>query len=125
MSLPPGRIEAADEGTRDIPPFVPSIDTRDIFRQMIADEIRSGRLSRGRRRRIVRYATSMGVSAVEAGKLIAACRDQLLDSDEPEHRYHALRLIDPPPSRAPSAVRLALILAAALAADALVVWLLL
>jgi len=51
-----------------------SLDTRLIFRRMIEDEVRAGRLTRSRRRRIVRYAAQLDLSAVETGRLIDECR---------------------------------------------------
>ena len=35
------------------------IDTKDIFRELIADEVRSGRLNNSRRKRIIRYAAQL------------------------------------------------------------------
>ena len=72
------------------------IDTKEIFREMIAQEVRSGRLSPSRRRRIVRYAAQLRLSAVETGRLITECRDEALESEDPEEIYHALRLVEPP-----------------------------
>ena len=97
--------------------FVPSIDTRDVFRQMIALELRNGRLTPARRRRIVRYAAQMGLSAVEAGQLIAACRKETLRSDDPTERYHALRLVEPTPRRIPVALILSVAVALAILID--------
>ena len=51
--------------------FAPAIDNREIFRELIKDELRNGRLSAAGRRRIVRYAANLRMSAVEAGQLIA------------------------------------------------------
>ncbi len=51
-----------------------SIPTETIFREMILGELRDGRLSPWRRRRIVRYAAAMGLSATEAGRLLDSCR---------------------------------------------------
>jgi len=73
------------------------IGTKEIFRELIAEEVRSGRLTPSRRRRIVRYAAQLHLSAVETGRLIAECRDEALESDDPEEIYHALRLVEPPP----------------------------
>ncbi len=104
--------------------FVPSIGTDDIFRQLIADEIRNGRLSPSRRRRIVRYAAQLGLSAVEAGKLIAACREEALQTNDPTERFHALRLVEPPPDRVPIPVKIAIVVGLAILLDVLVVaWL--
>ncbi len=72
------------------------ITHHEIFREMIAYELRAGRLTRARRQRIVRYAAQLGLSAVEAGRMIEACRQAALESDDPLVREHALRLVEPP-----------------------------
>lgn len=122
---PTGHQEASEGGASDIPPYVPSIDTKEIFRQLIADEIRAGRMTPRRRRRIVRYAASMGLSAVQAGELLAACREELMESDDLEDRYRALRLYDPPPIKSSPWARAVIIILGILAMDALFLgWLL-
>lgn len=90
----------------DLPPFVPSIDTTQVFRQLIVDEIRNGRLTPVRRRRVVRYAAGLGLSAVQAGRLLAKCREEVLNSGNPSERRHALRLADPatPPFLTPARI---------------------
>jgi hypothetical protein len=63
-----------------------------IFRELIAAELRAGRLTRGRRARIVRYASQLGLSAAEAGRLITECHQealQLSDDSEPELRFQS------------------------------------
>jgi len=57
--------------------FRPTIHMDDIFREMIRMEIRCGRLSPWRRRRIVQYAAQLNLSAVQAGRLIEECREEL------------------------------------------------
>ncbi len=94
----------------DAPTFVPPIETREIFRQMIAEELRSGRLTTARRRRVVRYAAQMGLSATEAGRLVDDCRTQALQSSDATERDYALRLAPPEPARIPIAMKLSLIL---------------
>jgi len=69
------------------------IDTDEIFRELIAEEIRRGRLSVQQRKRIVRYAAQMGLSAVDAGKLVASCQQEAELSENPVVREHALRLV--------------------------------
>lgn len=64
------------------PVFQPSIDMTTIFRDLIADEVRTGRLSRARRRRIVQYAAHLGLSAVQVGRLIAECQEESTRSDD-------------------------------------------
>ena len=68
-------------------------DVDAVFRQLIEDEIRSGRLTKSRRRRIVRYAAQLRLSAVEAGQLIEACRQRVLEDSQPQQQPHALRLV--------------------------------
>lgn len=81
---------------RDVPRDHPTrIENHEIFRELIADELRSGRLNSNQRRRIVRYAAQMGLSAVEAGRLMAACRDEALATSDADVREHALRLALP------------------------------
>ena len=81
------------------PYWAPPPDTETIFRELIAAELRAGRLTPLRRARIIRYASQIGLSAVEAGRLIAECRDDALaHSDEKIHEF-ALRLVDRPSRR--------------------------
>jgi hypothetical protein len=90
------------------------IESKEIFRELIAQEVRSGRLSPSRRRRIVRYAAQLRLSAVETGRLIAECRDEALESEDPEEIYHALRLVEPPPKTMPIAAKVAVALTVAI-----------
>jgi hypothetical protein len=89
------------------------IDTKEIFRRLIAQEVRSGRLTPSRRRRIVRYAAQLNLSAVETGRLITECRNEALESENPEEIYHALRLVEPPPAIMPWPLKIAIALAGA------------
>ena len=89
------------------------IDTKEIFRRLIAQEVRSGRLTPSRRRRIVRYAAQLHLSAVETGRLIAECREEALESEDPVEIYHALRLVEPPPATMPWPLKIAIALAGA------------
>lgn len=97
--------------------WVPSIDTHVVLERLIADELRAGRLTPGRRRRIVRYAAGMGLSAVQAGRLVSRIRDEALASDDPELRSHALRLAAPAEKRIPGHQKMVLIVAAAILID--------
>ena len=45
-------------------------EIHDIFREMVRQELASGELSSRRRRKLVRYAASLRLSATEAGQLI-------------------------------------------------------
>jgi len=83
------------------------LDTQTIFREMIARELRCGRLTKSSRARIVRYASQMGLSAVEAGELIGKCRDDALLGDDPEVRTFALRLVEPLEPRIPTPLKIA------------------
>ena len=52
-------------GEERLPVFRPKIDNETIFRELIKAELRNGRLSPWRRRKIVRYAAHLNMSAVE------------------------------------------------------------
>ena len=106
-----GRGFAGGHSPRD---YTRRIDTKEIFRELIAQEVRSGRLTPSRRRRIVRYAAQLRLSAVETGRLIAECRDEALESEDPEEIYHALRLVEPPPQTMPLTVKVAVALTVAI-----------
>ncbi len=69
-------------------------DTSMIFREMIAAELGAGRLTRVRRARILRYASQLGLSAAEAGRLIRECRQEFELSDG-----LGLHAVTPPPRR--------------------------
>ena len=75
----------------------PPIDTKDVFRALIEDELRAGRLNARHRARIVRYAAQMGLTAVEAGRLITEC--QAVAQAAPESPAPALRFVPVPPRR--------------------------
>lgn len=75
----------------------PPIDTKDVFRALIENELLAGRLSERRRARIVRYASQMGLTAVEAGRLIAEC--QSVAQAVPKSPVPALRFVPVPPRR--------------------------
>ena len=53
--------------------FSSTSDAKSIFRELILEELRAGRLTPIRRSRIVRYASQIGLTAIEAGRLIAEC----------------------------------------------------
>ena len=105
---------------RDYKPNRPRrIDAGEIFRELIAQEVRSGRLTPARRRRIVRYAELFDLSGVETGRLIAECRAEALESDDPQEIYHALRLVEPPTAEMPLALKVAIVAAGAIVANLL------
>lgn len=100
--------------------LAPALDDGEIFRQLIKTELRNGRLTPSRRRRIVRYAAKLRMSAVEAGQLIARCREEALQSDHPTERFHALRLVEPETGHTPITLRISLVIALAILVDLLV-----
>lgn len=106
----------------DIPKFVPHVDTEEVFRRLIANELRSGRLTRAQRRRIVRYGAGMGLSAVQMGRLVAMCREEALQSHNQAERCHALRLIEPPPPLISTRIKISLVVAAAVVLDVLLIF---
>lgn len=57
----------------------PALDHKTIYRRLILDEIRNGRLSAYRRKRIVRYAAQLDLSAVETGQMIEQCKIEARD----------------------------------------------
>jgi hypothetical protein len=100
------------------------LDNRTIFRELIARELRCGRLTAAQRARIVRYASQMGLSAVETGELIAECRAEALRCGDAQVRGFALRLVEPATPRIPTHVKIAAAVLIALIIDVLVVrWL--
>ncbi len=127
------------------PPFVPSIDMQQVFRQLIIDEIRSGRpaeagsLTPAQRRRIVRYAAGLGLSAVQAGRLITSCHNEAGELAGPVSKMaspgsanrstkeptYTLHLVEPAPPRIPTVWKIALVVTCALVADWLILTLLL
>jgi len=105
--------------SEDPPAFVPRIEMRDVFHQLIADELRNGRLTQERRKRIIRYAAQLGLSAVEAGRLITTCREQVLERADAVEQRHALKLVEPEPERIPIAFKMALVVGLAIVVDLL------
>ncbi len=124
------RRSAGGELHADPPAWSPAaLEAKEIFRQLIADEVRSGRLTPSRRRRIVRYAATLGMSAVEVGQLLEACRKQAAESDDPGGRCGgdrlenpsrmALRLSETPPAHISAAVKIWAVIALAILLDLL------
>jgi hypothetical protein len=74
--------DRSDRGDDDRPPYQPTIAIDDIFRELIRSEIRNGRLSTWRRRRIVQYAAQLNLSAVEAGRMIEECRAEFFGDQD-------------------------------------------
>lgn len=94
-------------------------EIHDIFREMVRQELSKGELSSRRRRKLVRYATSLRLSVTEAGQLIqeAMRADAAARAADPHAgRQDRLRLRPAPrPTRDWStAVKLLLVVATAL-----------
>ena len=114
-----------DARASDTPAFVPTIDIEDIFRNLIEDELRHGRLTRARRKRIVQYAAQLRMSAVQVGQLIEACRRRVVESGEPAEQCHVLPLIEPRPAKVPFAFKISLLIAVVILFDVLLLkWIL-
>ncbi len=102
--------------------FQPSIPVEDIFEQMFALELRDGKLTPKRRKRLVQYAAQMGLSARQAGALLErSCQQAIDDGAEPAYG-HAMRIAHPPEPRIPEPVRITLIVAISLVVDALLIY---
>ena len=83
----------ADGSQRDRP--LSRFELHAIFRETVRWELSRGRLSSWRRRRLVKYAAALRISAVEAGRLIQEARqaqreEQLADESAAPH----LHLVD-------------------------------
>ncbi len=104
--------------------FQPSIAVDEIFEHMFVQELRDGRLTPKRRKRLVQYAAQMGLSARQAGVLMdRCCQNAIVKGDEPAYG-HALRLADPPQPRISEPTRMAIIIAISLVVDTLLIcWL--
>lgn len=100
---------------------MPPIDTEEIFRRLIVDELRSGRLTGAQRRRIVRYGTGMGLSAVQMGRLLDTCRKEALQSDGDAENCHTLRLVEPRSPLIPTHVKIGLVVVGAIVIDLLLI----
>ena len=102
-----------------VPPFAPEIDIEDVFRTLIEDELRNGRLTPARRKRIIRYAAQLRMSAVQAGQLIEASRQKILDGGEATEQCHLLRLVEPRSTKVPLALKISVAVALAIILDVL------
>jgi len=74
-------------------PFTPPVDRDAIFRQLIDQELRRGRLNKPARARIVRYACGMGLSATRAGELVRERAERISRECEAPQREFALRVL--------------------------------
>lgn len=88
------RADSTEARTR---PFAPPVDRDAIFRKLIYDEIRNGRLNRERRARVVRYACGMGLSARQAGELVRQCAERVAAEHDGRTRSIALHLVEEAP----------------------------
>ena len=84
------------------------IELTEVFRALIKEELRHGKLTPLRRRRIIQYAAAMGLSAAQTGALIEQCRREALENGSPEIRRQDLRLVHPEPPIVPAGIKLAL-----------------
>ncbi|MBI4716490.1 MAG: hypothetical protein HY763_01680 [Planctomycetes bacterium] len=107
-----GAAEASPQSEPTVP-YCPSMDVREIFRTMLAAELRTGRLTPARRRNIIRYGAQLNMSAVDVGRMIDDCRQAALQSEDPVERYHALNLAEPADARLPLLVKVLALLAGA------------
>jgi hypothetical protein len=100
------------------------LDTDTIFREMIARELRAGRLTHARKPHIERFGADLGLSTEEANSAIIECREEALHSADSAERRFARRLLDPRPARISTKWKMAVAIAVAIALDvALFVWL--
>ncbi len=101
------------------------LDTEHIYREMITNELRAGRLTPGRHAEIVRFGSHLGFSVLEANKLVAECRDRALQSADPVERNYALRLLPPQRTWIPTTWKVAAVIALAIVLDIIIAkWLL-
>jgi hypothetical protein len=87
--------------------FKPPIYTQDIFHQLILEEIRQGRMTTTRRRQIMRYAREMRVSPSAVDRLINSCRNEMLQSPDPEERRRARDSVRSDPDGVPRVLTIA------------------
>lgn len=100
------------------------LDTKQVYEQMIECELRTKRLSPARRKRIVRYAAGLGLSAVEAGKLVNKCQARLArEKGLADHRPQ-LRLVNTPPPRVSAIWKIGAVVLLAVVVDLMVLGLL-
>ena len=93
------------------------IASREVFEALLDAELRSGRLDRAGRRRIIAFASQLGLSALEVGRMIEQARKTALEDEDPAARHHALTLVDPPVERVPIVYKLTVLVVIAILAD--------
>jgi len=102
--------------------FQPSIPVEDIFEQLFASELRDGKLTRRRRKRLVQYAAQMGLSARQAGVLLERSYQRAIDDGHEPAMGHALRLVNPPEPKISEPMRITIIIAVSLIVDTLLIY---
>lgn len=118
--LGPDPVNRLAEGTKRSRPMS-RYQVHKIFREMVRGELANRHLSAWRRRRLVRYAASLRISAVEAGELIQEVvrAEGSPDTDLNEPAPH-LRLMPAPKRAWPTWAKLTAALAAVLLVNLLV-----
>ena len=97
------------------------ISEEEIFAELIHAEVRNGPLTAARRRRLVRYAAHLHLSAVDVGQMITQCRASL-DACTPRPTPRPMLKLVPAPEPRRSFTRIGAVVAAALAIDVLILW---
>lgn len=105
-----------------LPSFRPRVDREAIFRQLVDQELRHGRLNKSARARIVRYACGMGLSATRAGELLRECAEQSARQCDPSQRQFALRILNESEERERVATPLLVAIGVATAFLAYMLW---
>ncbi len=93
------RVNRDHTGAERTDTFIPPVDREAIFRELILQEVRYGRLNKASRARIVRYACGMGLSATQAGKLIHTCQEEVARERRSSQTPHQLTLVRAEPRR--------------------------
>ncbi len=115
---PPGAPAAPGDATA----WQRRISAHEVFEELLAGELRAGRLTAGGRRRIIAYGAQLGLTPAQVARMIERRRNEAIADDDPAARHHALRLVDPPPQRVPFAAKIALVITLAIAVDLLIIW---
>lgn len=112
-----GIVEPALADAGEHREFAGPVDQEAIFQKLLWDELRAGRLTKRRRRRILQYAAQLGFSAREIGDLLDHTKQHAEVNGDRKIQRRALELIDPPEPRVPIAWMLSMIIALVLLAD--------
>jgi len=81
-----------------------TLSNKAIFRHLIGEEIRNGRLSAHRRKRIVQYASHLGISAVEMGQMIEQCSQGFYLDAVQQNTQTDIRLVEESDDRRSTAI---------------------